>query len=126
MKRAILASLGLIALASPAFADPLQDIVIADLNAAAKLATANGDAVGAACWTALAGERLNLIVLPKGAGVFQAAEAARLTRTNVAKPIISDATASACGPVARDAVVTINQLAARVGLSMLPIPFPKF
>ena len=125
MKRALIA-LGFLVLAGPAFADPIQDIVIADLNAAAKLATANGDTVGAGCWTALAAERINRIVVPTGAGVFQLAEAARLTRVNLAKPIISDATASACGPVARDAVVTINQLAARVGLSMLPVPFPKF
>jgi len=113
-------------LAGPALADPLQDLVTADLNAAAALATANGDAIGAACWTALAAERLNRIVLPKGAGVFQLVEGARLTRANLAKPIVSNATAQACGPVALDAAVSINALVARVGLGIAPIPLPKF
>ena len=105
---------------------PLQDIVVKDLNAAAALAKANGDLAGEACWTALAGERINRVVLPSGAGIFQLTEAARLTRVNLAKPIVSDLTASACGPLARDAGMTIGQLAARVGLSVLPIPWPKF
>lgn len=119
-------ALALVLLSTSALADPLTDAVIRDLNAASALATANGDTAGAACWTALAGERLNRIILPTGAGVFQTVEAARLTKVSLAKPIISDATASACGPVARDAVITINQLAARVGLSLAPIPLPKF
>ena len=103
---AVLAAIG----ASPVRADPLQDIVIADLNAAAALATANGDTAGAACWTALAGERMNRVVLPKGAGVFQLVEGARLTKASLAKPLVSNATASACGPVALDAAISINQL----------------
>ena len=112
--------------ASPVRADPLQDVITADLNAAASLATANGDTAGAACWTALAGERLNRIILPKGAGIFQLAEGARLTKASLAKPIVSNATASACGPVALDAAVSINQLVARVGLGFVPIPLPRF
>ncbi len=118
----VLGAIGLV----PASAGPLADVVIADLNNAAELAKANGDAAGAACWTALAGERLNRIVLPPKPGLFELTEAARLTRQNIAKPLISDATAQACGPVARDAAVTINALAGRAGLSFLPIPLPKF
>ena len=107
-------------------ADPLQDAIVSDLNAAAALATANGDPIGAACWTALAGERLNRIVLPKSAGVFQLVEGARLTKANLSKPIVSNATASACGPVALDAAVSLNALIAKLGLAIAPIPLPKF
>ena len=125
MRRLIVVVLAMLA-AGMAHADPLQDAVVADLNAAAALAKANGDDVGAACWTALAGERLNRIVLPKSAGVFQLVEGARLTKANLSKPLVSNATASACGPVALDAAVSINSLVARVGLSLVPIPLPKF
>lgn len=126
MMRAILIAAALAILASPAHADTLHDTIVKDLLDTADFAHANGDIPGEVCARALAKERLNLIVLPPKPGVFMLIEAARLSRQNASKPIISDAAASACGPVARDIGATIAQLAARAGLAAIPLPFPKF
>jgi hypothetical protein len=105
-----------------AAAQSVSSITGADLDAAVGIATANGDTIGAACYTALKKHLGEAPAQPAVAGVFSAFEVAR-TKVNTFAAGVPQDVHIACAPVVLDAQATLLRLGViSAGAKLLPLP----